>query len=76
MANFNTKKLKKIVLEFSNFKLDRVNIWEYIEREEIEIVPLYFSKTQGGFLPRNILLDDRFKVSKKDQIENLNDLEP
>ena len=73
---FNTKKLKEDsfrVFPISNWT--EVNIWEYIEQEEIEIVPLYFSKKRKVVVNSNgifLLDDDRFKVSKKDQIENLN----
>ena len=72
---FNTKKLKEDsfrVFPISNWT--EVNIWEYIEQEEIEIVPLYFSKKRKVVVSSNgifLLDDDRFKVSKKDQIENL-----
>ena len=73
---FNTKKLKEDsfrVFPISNWT--EINIWEYLEQEEIEIVPLYFSKKRKVVVTSNgifLLDDDRFKVSKKDQIENLN----
>ncbi len=52
-----------------------LNIWEYIYREEINIVPLYFAKKRKVVVSNNqiFLLDDkRFKFREKDEIKYLN----
>ena len=52
-----------------------LNIWEYIYREEINIVPLYFAKKRKVVVSNNqiFLLDDkRFKFRETDEIKYLN----
>ena len=51
-----------------------LNIWEYIYREEINIVPLYFAKKRKVVVSNNqiFLLDDkRFKFRETDEIKYL-----
>ncbi len=48
------------------------DIWQYIKREDIDIVPLYFAKKRPYIVrDHNIILvdDDRLKIKKDEQIE-------
>tara|TARA_A100001011_G_scaffold244091_1_gene252063 strand:+ start:34277 stop:35167 length:891 start_codon:yes stop_codon:yes gene_type:complete len=72
---FNTHKEKDEsfrVFPISNWT--ELNIWEYIYREEINIVPLYFAKKRKVVVSNNqiFLLDDkRFKFRETDEIKYL-----
>lgn len=49
------------------------DIWQYIERENIEIVPLYFAKERPVvFRDGNIIMvdDDRMRLLPEEKIEN------
>jgi len=50
-----------------------LNVWEYIDQEEIPIVPLYFAKNRKVVLRDGqyfLLDDDRFKLKNTDQVKN------
>ena len=52
-----------------------LNVWEYIEQEDIPVVPLYFAKkrkvvSRDGSL--FLLDDDRFRLSKEDVVLKIN----
>lgn len=52
-----------------------LNVWEYIKRENIKIVPLYFSKRRKVVLSdEQIFLydDERYKLKPNDKVTNLN----
>lgn len=73
---FNT--LKRKGESFRVFPLSNwteLNIWEYIKKEKIEIVPLYFAKSRKVVLNNSgeiFLYDDnRFQLKKDDKIEVL-----
>ena len=73
---FNTHKEKDEsfrVFPISNWT--ELNIWEYIYREKINIVPLYFAKKRKVVVSNSqiFLLDDnRFKFQETDEIKYLN----
>ncbi len=73
---FNTHKEKGEsfrVFPISNWT--ELNIWEYIYREKINIVPLYFAKKRKVVVSNSqiFLLDDnRFKFQETDEIKYLN----
>ena len=49
-----------------------LNIWQYIKHENIQIVPLYFSKKRKVVHRRNqlfLLDDDRFEINSKDEVK-------
>lgn len=57
------------VFPLSNWS--EVDVWEYIKKENIKVVPLYFSKKRRVFKKNNklIMLDDnRIKVNKNEKI--------
>ena len=50
-----------------------LDIWQYIESEKIEVVPLYFAASRPVLKKENTLLmvdDERFPVTKKDVVEH------
>ena len=52
-----------------------LDIWEYIKKEKIEIVPLYFSQKRDLVLRDNMLIlvdDDRLKLEKNEKIISKN----
>ena len=52
-----------------------LDVWQYIYRENIPIVPLYFAKERPVIIRNNTILmidDDRFKLLPKDKIQLLN----
>lgn len=56
-----------------DFQLDGKDIWQYIKRENIEIVPLYFAKERPViYRDGNIIMvdDDRLKLREGEKIEN------
>lgn len=55
-----------------DFQLDGKDIWQYIKRENIEIVPLYFAKERPViYRDGNIIMvdDDRLKLREGEKIE-------
>ena len=52
-----------------------LNVWEYIKRENIKIVPLYFSKRRKVVLSDGQIFlydDERYKLKQNDKVTNLN----
>jgi sulfate adenylyltransferase subunit 2 len=72
---FNTLKQPKEsfrVFPISNWT--ELNIWEYIQKESIEIVPLYFAKNRKVVVSNKkiFLYDDkRYQIQEGDKIKNL-----
>ncbi len=72
---FNT--LKRSEESFRVFPLSNwteLNIWEYIQKENIEIVPLYFAKKRKVVVSNNQLFlydDNRYQLQKGDVIKEL-----
>ncbi len=70
--------LKKAGESFRVFPISNwteLNVWEYIEQEDIPVVPLYFAKkrkvvSRDGSL--FLLDDDRFRLSKEDVVLKIN----
>lgn len=51
-----------------------INIWQYIKKEKLDVVPLYFAKKRKVVVRNNqifLLDDERFKLEKGDEVENL-----
>ena len=73
MFNTNISKEESFrVFPLSNWT--EVNIWEYIKKEKLDVVPLYFAKKRKVVVRNNqifLLDDDRFKLEKGDGVENL-----
>ena len=73
MFNTNISKEESFrVFPLSNWT--EVNIWEYIKKEKLDVVPLYFAKKRKVVVRNNqifLLDDDRFKLEKGDEVENL-----
>jgi sulfate adenylyltransferase subunit 2 len=73
---FNTYKNKDEsfrIFPISNWT--ELNVWEYIESNNINVVPLYFSKKRKVIVRKNqfFLYDDkRFELREDDKIQNLN----
>ena len=73
---FNTTKLKKEsfrVFPISNWT--EVNIWEYIESQNIAVVPLYFAKKRKVVVSKKGIFlydDNRFQLERYDEIKTLN----
>jgi sulfate adenylyltransferase subunit 2 len=73
---FNT--LKESKSSFRVFPLSNwteLNIWQYVKKEKIEVVPLYFAKLRKVVQKNSgeiFLLDDnRFELEKHDEVKNL-----
>jgi len=72
---FNTQ--KKFGESFRVFPISNwteLNIWEYIKREKIKIVPLYFSKKRKVIISEGQIFhydDKRYKLKPSDQVKNL-----
>ncbi len=70
-TQINTNKSESIrVFPISNWT--EKDIWQYIKRENIEVVPLYFAKEREVVLRDNnlIMLDDkRFKLKANEKVE-------
>lgn len=73
MFNTNISKEESFrVFPLSNWT--EVNIWEYIKKEKLDVVPLYFAKKRKVVVRNNqifLLDDERFKLEKGDEVENL-----
>ena len=69
---FNT--LKNMNESFRVFPISNwteINIWEYINNQHIEVVPLYFAKKRKVIQRENqyfLLDDDRFQLKKSDEV--------
>ena len=51
-----------------------LNVWEYINEEGIEVVPLYFSKKRTVVIRKNEIFlydDERFKLTEGDQLTEI-----
>ena len=72
---FNT--LKKSIESFRVFPISNwteLNVWEYIQKEEIKIVPLYFAKNRKVVVSRGqiFLYDDkRYQLKEGDEVKDL-----
>ena len=70
--------LKKIGESFRVFPISNwteLNVWEYIEHEDIPVVPLYFAKKRKVVSRDNSLFlidDDRFRLNEEDEILEIN----
>jgi len=71
--NYNTLLLKNNtfrVFPLSNWT--EINIWQYIQRENIEVVPLYFSQKRKVLIDKGLfLIEDDFFVPKKGEIKDV-----
>ena len=74
---FNT--LKEPKASFRVFPLSNwteLNIWEYIKKEKIDVVPLYFAKTRKVVEKESgeifLFDDDRYELEEKDKVKKLN----
>ena len=69
------KKSDESIRVFPLSNWTEVDVWEYILKENIPIVPLYFSAPRPVVKKNNSIFlvdDDRFLLSKKDKIKILN----
>lgn len=51
-----------------------IDIWHYIYREKIEVVPLYFSKIRPCVIREGEIImvdDERMKISKNEKIQSI-----
>lgn len=73
LFNFGKKDKESFrVFPLSNWT--ELNIWEYIKKEKIEVVPLYFAKERKIILRDNEIYlydDNRFPIKKNDKIKLL-----
>ena len=72
---FNTlKKSKESFRVFPISNWTELNVWEYIQKESIKIVPLYFAKKRKVVLSEGQIFlhdDNRYKLQKGDEIREL-----
>ena len=73
LFNFN-KNPKESFRVFPLSNWTEINVWEYIESEKINVVPLYFTKKRNVVISDGqiFLLDDnRFKLKDGDIVKKL-----
>ena len=72
---FNTlKKSKESFRVFPISNWTELNVWEYIQKENIKIVPLYFAKKRKVVVSSEqiFLYDDkRYQLQEKDEVKDL-----